>query len=241
VVQAIYGDDRGVDVKSVRLLLDNHDVTLQSTLTDASVSYGADLGPGQHVALVELKDLAGNAISQTWIFTITLGTPRPSPSLSPSPSVTPLSTATAGPTLTPVPTATNAPTATPRPTATSTPPPVLPNLVVTDISLSPSGQIIYVIRNSGPGDVTQPFLIQVVVDTGGVDSNRKVSSLSAGQEISLYVPNYVLSGTHAVTVRVNSDQVVQESNSRDNELTRTLSGPTPTTTSTATPSVTPTK
>jgi len=109
-------------------------------------------------------------------------------------------------------------------------------MVVTDISLSPTGQIIYAIRNSGVGDVTQPFLIQVLVDNGGVDSNRKVSSLGVGQEISLFVPNYTLAGTHSVTVRLNSDLAVQESNYRNNELIRTLSGPTPTPSPTLTPS-----
>ncbi len=237
VVQAIYDDDGGIDVKSVRLLLDNHDVTVQSIVTDASVSYTADLGPGQHVALVQLKDLAGNATSQTWIFTISTA----APTASPSPTFTPLATATLGPTSTPLPTPTNAPTATPRPTATNTPPPELPDLVVTDISLSPSGQIIYSIRNNGPGDVTQPFLIQVSVDNVGVDSNRKISSLGAGQETSLYVPNYIMSGTHAVTVRVNSDLAIKESNYGNDELTRTLSGPTPTPIPTPSPSLTPAK
>jgi hypothetical protein len=231
VVQAVYSDDRGVDVNSVRLVLDSHDVTLQSTVSDTSVSYAAELGPGQHIALVALKDTAGNPASQTWTFTLSAGTPTPSP----SPTSTPLPTATNSPTSTPAPTATNAPTPSPVPTATQTPQPRLPDLVVTDISLSPSGQIIYAIGNSGTGDLTQPFLIQVYVDNVIVDSNRKVSSLGAGQEISLYVPNYTLSGTHAVTVRVNSDLAVQESNNRNDELIRTLYGLTPT------PSPTPTK
>ena len=232
VVQAIYGDDQGVDTKSVRMLLDNHDVTTQSTVSDTSVSFAGDLGAGQHVALVELKDAAANKTSQTWIFTISAATPSSTPPF----TLTPLLTATAGPTSTPVPTLTRAPTPTALPTATSTLVPPQPDMVVTDISLSPTGQIIYVIRNSGVGDVAQPFLVQVLVDNGGVDSNRKVSSLGAGQEISLFVPNYTLAGTHAVTVRVNSDLAVQESNNRNNELVRTLSGPTPTPSPTLTPS-----
>jgi RNA polymerase sigma-70 factor, ECF subfamily len=239
IVQAIYGDDQGVDVSSVRLLLDNHDVTPQSAVSDTSLSFASNAGPGQHVAVVELKDVAGNSTSKTWIFTILASTSTPSPTA----TYTPLPTTTSGPTLTPAPTQTNAPTATPRPTATNTPQPVLPDLVVTDISLSPNNEIVYVIRNSGAGDVTQPFLIQIYVDNASIDSNRKVSSLGAGQQVSLFVPNYFMSGTHAVTVRVNSDQAIQESNYRDNELTRALYGPTPipTPSPSPSPSATPAK
>ena len=235
VIQVVYGDDRGVDLKSVRLLLDNRDITTQSTVSDTSVLFAGDLGPGQHVALVEVRDAAANKTSQTWIFTVSAATLAATP----TPTVTPLATATAGPTSTPVPTGTRAPTLTPVPTATSTPAPPPPDVVVTEISLSPSSQIIYAIRNSGVGDVTQPFLIQILVDNGGVDSNRKISSLGAGQEISLFVPNYTLAGTHTVTVRLNSDQGILESNYRNNELIRTLSGPTPTPTVTPLPSATP--
>jgi subtilase family serine protease len=113
--------------------------------------------------------------------------------------------------------------------------------VVTDISLSPNNEIVYVIRNIGAGDVTQPILIQIYVDNASVDSNRKISSLGAGQEVSLFFPNYYMSGTHSVTVRVNADQAIQESNFRDNELTRALSGPTPTPIPSPSPSATPAK
>jgi DNA-directed RNA polymerase specialized sigma24 family protein len=110
----------------------------------------------------------------------------------------------------------------------------LPDLTVTDIGVTQTGQITYVIKNIGSGDVTQMFLIQVMVDGIAVDSNRRVSTLPAGQDVSLFVPNYTLVGTHTVTVRVNGQQEIQETNLNNNELTRTVGGPTPT------PSNTPT-
>ncbi len=128
----------------------------------------------------------------------------------------------------------------------------LPDLIIPDISVNPSGQVLYVVRNIGNADVTQMFLIQVFADGLPIDSNRRVTSLSAGQEVSLFVPNYTLVGTHAITVRVNATQEIQESNYNNNELTRTLTGvaptltftptlpPTATPTSTNTPTVTPT-
>ncbi len=249
VIQAIYSDDYKVDVKTVRFVLDGRDITLASTVSDTSISYEAELGSGQHIALVELKDSSGNQISHTWKFTVigltVTTTPLPTltlaPSTTPVPTITPAPTATPAPTLTRIPSATLAPTWTPVPTATHTPTatrtlePALPDLIVTDISLSPNAEIIYVIRNSGKGDVTRAFLIQVSVDNVIVDSNRKVSALGAGQEVSLFVPNYTLTGTHTVTVVVNSDQAVQESNYGNDELIRTLSGPKPTETPTPTP------
>ncbi len=220
VVQVVYDDDRGVDVNTVRLILDGKNVTLESTVSATFISYAADLGPGQHVVLVELKDTAGNSANRTWQFAVTSSTATP--------TATALSTATGVPTATSLPTATRLPTATPLPSVTAIPAPALPDLVVTDISLSPNAEILYTIRNNGRGDVTQPFLIRVLVDGVVVDSNRKVSSLGAGQEASLFVPNYRLSGTHAVTVNVNADHAIQESNYANGELTRTLSGPIPT-------------
>ncbi len=115
---------------------------------------------------------------------------------------------------------------------------LLPDLTVTDIGVTAAGQVTYAIRNIGAGDVTAMFLIQVYVDGVPVDSNRRVSLLPAGQDVSLYVPNYTMIGTHAITVRVNGQQEVAESNYNNNELTRTVTGPTPTPTVTATPTPT---
>jgi len=118
--------------------------------------------------------------------------------------------------------------------------PDLPDLTVTDISLLPTSQIVYTIRNIGSGDATRPFLIQVMVGSVVVQSERPISSLPAQQEARLVVPNYVLVGTHSVSVSVNMLQEVQESNYNNNVLVRTLMGATPTPSPTSTPTLTPT-
>jgi hypothetical protein len=118
----------------------------------------------------------------------------------------------------------------------------LADLVVTDISVNPAGQVIYSIQNAGSQDIVTPFLVQVYIDSIPVDTNHQVASLPIGQVVSLYVANYTLVGTHRVTVRVNADRALPESNYNNDELTRTLSGATPTLfpTSTWTPMLTPT-
>jgi DNA-directed RNA polymerase specialized sigma24 family protein len=117
----------------------------------------------------------------------------------------------------------------------------LPDLTVSDISINANNQVQYTIKNIGTGDVTQMFLIEVFQDGLPIDSNRKVSSLPAGQSATLFYL-YPIAGTHAITVRVNSDHGVQESNYNNNELTVTIVGPTetPTPTLTSTPTNTPT-
>jgi len=232
VVQAVYSGDRAIDPQSVQLILDSRDVTIEATVTATSISYAADLGSGQHIAVVELKDTSGNEANRTWQFAVA--------GFTATPTTSPLPTATSLPSATPLPTATHAPTATPFPPPTQTPVPALPDLLVTDISLSPNSEVIYVIRNNGNGNATAPFLIRVLVDGVVVDSNRKVSSLGADQEASLFVPNYRLVGTHAVTVSVNTDKSVQESNYDNDGLTRTLTGPTPTPSPIPSPTPSPT-
>lgn len=116
----------------------------------------------------------------------------------------------------------------------------LPDLIVTEISLGSANQIIYVVRNEGTADVTRPFLIQVTANNLVVESDRPVSSLPAGQEARLLVPNYVVSSTQTISVRVNLFREVQESNYSNNELSRTLIIPTVTPTRTLTPTNTPT-
>lgn len=302
IISATYGDDRAVDVRSVRLLLDNNDVTPQALISDTGLTYPVDLNPGQHTVLLQLADTSGNRTARQWTFSIGSAgeaTPTPLATVTPTPSVTPPPTVT----LTPGPTATgtlptvptiatftanntNIQSGTPvlltwsvanadivflnqdrvdpvgtrlvTPTSTTTYHLIannaggttdrsititvisLPDLIVTDIGVSPTGQVMYTIKNVGTGDITQQFLIQVLVDGSPIDSNRRVASLPAGQDVSLFVPNYVLAGTHVITVRVNSDQSVQESNFNNNELTRTLNGPTPTPTNTPTITWTPT-
>ncbi len=300
IISAMYTDDRAVDVHSVRLLVDNNDVTLQALISDTGLTYPVDLNPGTHTVLLQLADTSGNRTARQWTFSIgPTSEATATPTLLPTPSVTPPPTIT----LTPGPTATGtlpaAPTITTfnanntniqsgtpvlltwsvanadivflnqdkvdpagtrlvTPTSTTTYHLIannaggttdraititvisLPDLIVTDIGVSPTGQVMYTIKNVGTGDLTQQFLIQVLADGAPIDSNRRVASLPAGQEVSLFVPNYVLSGTHVITVRVNADQAVQESNFNNNELTRTLNGPTPTPTNTPTTTWTPT-
>jgi DNA-directed RNA polymerase specialized sigma24 family protein len=300
VISASFQDNRAIDLSSVRLVVDNADVTPRALITGGGISYPVDLASGPHSVVLTLRDSSGNATTRAWQFTV-------GPAAAPTPTPTPTAT------LAPTPTA--APTPTPAPTNTLVPLPViasfgasetnvpadrpvtlswsvsgadivflnqdrvdptssravslkttttfhliannaagtvekaititvqsLPDVIVSDIAINPAGQISYTIKNAGPGDVTQMFLIQVLVDNIPVDSNRRVSSLPAGQEVSLSVPNYTLLGTHLVTVRLNATQEIQETNFNNDELTRTIVGPTPTPTNTVTrvPTNTPT-
>lgn len=299
-VRAAYRDERAVDVRSIKLVVDGRDVTAQATVGDTTTSFTADFEPGKHVVLIEVRDGAGNKASRAWQFTIGA-----------APEPTALATFT--PTLTPTPTTTH----TPSPTGTTTapaPPTItmftanpatiargapsllqwnvanaeqvflnqervdaassrlvspttttayyliatnlggtttmsvtvtvqdLPDLTVTDISLLPTNQIVYTVRNIGNGDVTRAFLIQVMVGSTVAQSDRPISALPSQQEARLVVPNYVLVGTQSVSVNVNLLQEVEESNYNNNILVRTLLGatPTPTNTPTNTPTSTAT-
>ncbi len=300
VISASFEDNRAVDVRSVRLILDSRDVTTQALISEGSLSYPVDLDSGPHVVLLELVDTSGNKTTHSWRFTVG---PQPEPTATPTSTPTIQPTATITRTPSPVPTSTfPAPPLIANFTANQTTvllgAPVLltwsvsnadivflnqdkvdpagnrlvtpqqtttyhliannqggtsekaitivvqkqPDLVVGDITVNQSGQVIYVIRNVGDGDVTGMFLIQVYADGLPIDSNRRISLLPADQEVSLFVPNYTLIGTRVVTVRVNATQEIQETSYTNNELVRTVVGPTPTPTPTATgtPTVTPT-
>jgi len=300
VVMAIYSDDRGIDVKSVHLVVDGIDVTPQSFLSDTSISFSANLDPGSHVAFVQLADVAGNQVSRSWQFKLAA-------------SIESTATPTVASTMTP-PRIVNR---TPPPAATATktpiPPPIVnfsanqtivdrgasvmltwnaqnadlvyldqdrvnlvgtrivtvnattvyhlvannaggttdktilvtvretPDLVVTDVSINSSRQVVYTIQNIGTADVTSPFLIEVYVNGQLVDANRPIVTLSVGASSQAVVPNYLLNGTAFIEVRVNPNQEIQESNYTNNNLVRTLGPtPTPTFTSTSTPTRTPT-
>ena len=302
VIKATYGDDRAVDPKSVRLVLDGREATAQASVSDTSLSYSVDLDPGQHVVLLELRDTSGNKASRAWQFNI--GTAEPTATLTSTPTLTPSVTPTGAPTRPPTATPSSTPVQAPvvnfsaNQTLVDPGTPVLlswsvtgadlvylnqervdpigtrlvtvnattvyhliannaaggttdkivtitvqalPDLIVSDISLNASNQVVYTIKNIGTGDVAQMFLIEVLQDGLPIDSNRKISALPAGQSATLFYPNPVL-GTHAYTVRVNSTKEVQEANYNNDELTITLVGPTatPTPSQTYTPTVTPT-
>ena len=285
-LRATYFDDRAVDLRLIKLVVDGRDVTQQSVIGDTATSFTADFESGRHVVLIEMRDTAGNKTSRAWQFII-----GNAPEATVAPTGTPTITATLQPTRTPSATG----------TATMLPPPIitmftasptvitrgapsllqwnvsnadqvflnqdkvdpassrlvapastttyyliannaggttsltitvvvqdLPDLTVTDIILTPNNQIIYTVRNIGGGDVTRSFLIQVTVGNVVVESDLPVSSLPSQQEARLVVPNYTLLGTQSVSVNVNLLQEVPETNYNNNVLLRTLIGPTPT-------------
>ncbi|MBU0477697.1 hypothetical protein KKC91_03925, partial [bacterium] len=72
-ISAEYSDNlSGIDVSSVKLLLDTQDVTNNATVTDTKTTYTPtqDLESGEHTSALELKDVAGNTVSKTWTFTV---------------------------------------------------------------------------------------------------------------------------------------------------------------------------
>ncbi len=109
VIAADFQDDRAVDVKSIQLSVDGRDVTSQALVSDRSVSYPVDLGPGQHFVVFQVSDTSGNQFSRTWQFTIQDTTTTPTPTVLPTSTLLPTLTATA----TPLPLPTNTPPALP--------------------------------------------------------------------------------------------------------------------------------
>lgn len=65
---ARFVDNQGVDVASVRLLLDGEDVTAGAELTSTSLAYAhpEPLPIGVHTALLSLRDHSGNEANATW-------------------------------------------------------------------------------------------------------------------------------------------------------------------------------
>ncbi len=293
-ITAAYNDDRAINVKSVKLVVDGREVTKQATVSDSSISYAADFDPGQHIVLLEVVDTAGNKTARPWQFTI-----GAAPEATTTPTLIPTATLTRAPTPSPTTTALTSPTinqfsanldnitrGTPvllmwsvsnatvvfleqervdpvgqklvTPSATTNYHLIanntsgtttreltvtvveLPDLIVTDVSLDTSGQILYTIRNTGAGDVTRQFLVEVAVNEVIRDSHRRISSIPAGQEVTLFVPSFNVVGTVVVRVRVNPQQEVNESNYNNNTLLKTVQGPTPTPTTTSTPTITAT-
>lgn len=60
----------GVDPKSVRFMLAGRNVTAETQITSQFFTHRADLAPGRYTADVTAKDMAGNAVRQTWTFEV---------------------------------------------------------------------------------------------------------------------------------------------------------------------------
>ena len=60
----------GVDLASVVLHVDGHDVTRRSRLDGDDIHYAGDLRPGRHYAELVVRDRAGNATRRSWAFDV---------------------------------------------------------------------------------------------------------------------------------------------------------------------------
>ncbi len=71
-ISAAFHDVTGVDITTVKLILDEKDVTSKSIVAENKVSYvpEADLAEGSHNVKVLLKDTLGNETSKQWSFKV---------------------------------------------------------------------------------------------------------------------------------------------------------------------------
>ena len=60
----------GIDTKSVKLVIDGQDVTRNASITPQFFTWRGDLRPGTHQVEVNASDVAGNAMRQTWMFSV---------------------------------------------------------------------------------------------------------------------------------------------------------------------------
>jgi PGF-pre-PGF domain-containing protein len=69
-----YYDNVAIDVTSIRLLLDNVDVTALATVNSTTLTYKptADLSEGTHSLYFEVKDTSGNKASKSWSINISI-------------------------------------------------------------------------------------------------------------------------------------------------------------------------
>lgn len=76
-VSATFDDSGGVgvDPKSVRVLLAGRDVTQNSSVSAQFFTFRADLPPGGYTVDVSARDLAGNAVRESWRFAVAAQTP----------------------------------------------------------------------------------------------------------------------------------------------------------------------
>jgi len=177
-LRATYFDDRAVDLRLIKLVVDGRDVTQQSVIGDTATSFTADFESGRHVVLIEMRDTAGNKTSRAWQFIIG-NAPE----------------ATVAPTGTPTITATLQPTRTPSATGTAT---MLPPPIITMFTASPT-----VITRGAPSllqwnvsNADQVFLNQDKVDPA---SSRLVAPAST---TTYYLIANNAGGTTSLTITV---------------------------------------
>ena len=74
-VSATFDDSGGVgvDPKSVRIAIDGQEVTRNASITPQFFTWRGDLRPGTHRVDVNAADIAGNAVRQSWAFTVAGG------------------------------------------------------------------------------------------------------------------------------------------------------------------------
>jgi hypothetical protein len=74
-VSASYTDaTSGVSPATVKIWLDNVDVTAGASVTNSTVSYAATVAAGVHTARVSVKDKINNEANQSWSFTVNAAT-----------------------------------------------------------------------------------------------------------------------------------------------------------------------
>jgi hypothetical protein len=74
-VSASYTDaTSGVSPATVKIWLDNVDVTAGASVTNSTVSYAATVAAGVHTARVSVKDKMNNEANQSWSFTVNAAT-----------------------------------------------------------------------------------------------------------------------------------------------------------------------
>ncbi|MDX2272829.1 MAG: S-layer homology domain-containing protein [Cyanobacteriota bacterium] len=121
-----FSDDKGIDLNSFVLTVNNRDVTRQAQLSKNSFRFKPSqplLKRRPVVVTLQIADTSGNTALQEWAFTIETSS-APAPTATPTPPPAPTATPTPPPAPTATPTPPPAPTATPpAPTATPTPPP----------------------------------------------------------------------------------------------------------------------
>ncbi|MGC8936219.1 MAG: PGF-pre-PGF domain-containing protein [Candidatus Methanomethylicaceae archaeon] len=74
IITVKYSDNVAIDTTSVRLLLDNVDVTALATVNSTTLTYKplTDLSEGNHSLYFEVKDTSGNKASKSWSFTVSI-------------------------------------------------------------------------------------------------------------------------------------------------------------------------